>query len=79
MHRGTKEAVLRLVQQDKDFSKEFVREALQQVLDTNIHEALAATQDSRPARRARRPVERDVDLLNAVEDRRAHGARDPTR
>ena len=51
MARETKGTVLKLVQEDKDLLKELVRETVQQILETEMTEALGATKGQRSATR----------------------------
>jgi putative transposase len=51
MARETRDNVIKLVQQDKDLLRELVRETVQQVLETEMTEALGAGKSQRSATR----------------------------
>src|SRR5512146_1063958 len=51
MARETKGTVIKLVQEDKDLLKELVREAVQQILEVEMTEALGAGKSERTAGR----------------------------
>ncbi len=51
MARETKGTVLRLVEQDKDLLKEFVREAVQQILEAEMSDTVGAMKGQRTSAR----------------------------